>query len=100
MEVISWDFHFSPPGSAPLYNKALRVRQFGLGRPVVWTCREDAFDELHFDAKPYNFVRSLYRHGFLGQPGESNHAAGVSANSRRTTAGARKPRRSISHCWL
>ena len=57
MEVISWDFHFSPPGSAPLYNKALRVRQFGLGRPVVWTCREDAFDELHFDAKPYNFVR-------------------------------------------
>jgi len=42
----------------------------------------------------------LWRHGFLGQPGECNHAAGVSANVRRTTAGARKPSRSISHCWL
>ena len=42
----------------------------------------------------------LYRHGFLGQPGECNHAAGVSANVRRTSAGARKPSRSINHCWL
>ena len=42
----------------------------------------------------------VYRHGFLGQPGECNHAAGVSANARRTTAGARKPSRSINHCWL
>ena len=25
---------------------------------------------------------------------------GVSANARRTTAGARKPSRSINHCWL
>ena len=42
----------------------------------------------------------MYRHGFLGQPGECNHAAGVSANARRATAGARKPSRSINHCWL
>ena len=45
-------------------------------------------------------LRFLYRHGFLGQPGECIHAAGVSANARRTTAGARKPSRSINHCWL
>ena len=43
---------------------------------------------------------SMYRHGFLGQPGECIHAAVVSANARRTTAGARKPSRSINHCWL
>ena len=42
----------------------------------------------------------MYRHGFLGQPGECIHAAVVSANARRTTAGARKPSRSINHCWL
>ena len=42
----------------------------------------------------------VYRHGFLGQPGECIHAAGVSANARRTTAGARKPSRSINHCWF
>ena len=42
----------------------------------------------------------LYRHRFLGQPGECIHAAGVSANARRTTAGARKPSRSINHCWF
>ena len=42
---------------------------------------------------------ALYRHGFLGQPGECIHAAGVSATARRTTAGARKPSRSINHCW-
>ena len=42
----------------------------------------------------------LYRYEFLGQPSECNQAAEVSANSRRTTAGARKPSRSISHCWL
>ena len=29
----------------------------GLGRPVVWTCHCDAFDTLHFDTKPFNFVR-------------------------------------------
>ena len=45
-------------------------------------------------------VLQLYRHGFLGQPGECIHAAVVSANARRTTAGARKPSRSINHCWL
>ena len=46
------------------------------------------------------FDDSVYRHGFLGQPGECIHAAVVSANARRTTAGARKPSRSINHCWL
>ena len=39
----------------------------------------------------YRHEGRLYRHGFLGQPGECIHAAGVSANARRTTAGARKP---------
>ena len=43
---------------------------------------------------------AMYRHGFLGQPGECIHAAVVSATARRTTAGARKPSRSINHCWL
>ena len=43
---------------------------------------------------------NVYRYEFLGQPSECNQAAEVSANSRRTTAGARKPSRSISHCWL
>ena len=38
--------------------------------------------------------------GFIGQPGDGNQAAGVSANSFRTAAGERKPSRSISHCWL
>ena len=46
------------------------------------------------------YAHQLYRHGFLGQPGECIHAAVVSANARRTTAGARKPSRSINHCWL
>ena len=47
--------------------------------------------------KPDRIDRVMYRHGFLGQPGECIHAAGVSANARRTTAGARKPSRSINH---
>lgn len=42
----------------------------------------------------------LCRHGFLGQSGECIDAADVSADARRTTAGARKPSRSINHCWL
>ena len=50
--------------------------------------------------RPLLVVLLLYRHGFLGQPGECIHAAVVSANARRTTAGARKPSRSINHCWL
>ena len=29
----------------------------GLGREVVWTCRDDEFDELHFDTRPFNFIR-------------------------------------------
>lgn len=28
----------------------------GLGMPVVWTCREDAIEELHFDIRQYNCV--------------------------------------------
>ena len=53
---------------------------------------------LAFTLLPSAFA--LYRHGFLGQPGECIHAAGVSANARRTTAGAQKPSRSINHCWF
>ena len=68
--------------------------------PVVDIDVDLSFELSPVRAEALNRTLIMYRHGFLGQPGESNHAAGVSANSRRTTAGARKPRRSISHCWL
>ena len=55
---------------------------------------------LSIAALPLVLSTLLYRHGFLGPPGECIHAAGVSASARRTTAGARKPSRSINHCWL
>ena len=58
--------------------------------------REQAEEHLDTFVAEYE----VYRHGFLGQPGECIHAAVVSANARRTTAGARKPSRSINHCWL
>lgn len=29
----------------------------GLGRPVIWTCREDDFANVHFDTKQYNHIR-------------------------------------------
>lgn len=29
----------------------------GLGRPVIWTVREDRTDKIHFDNRQYNFVR-------------------------------------------
>jgi hypothetical protein len=28
----------------------------GLGRPVIWTCREDDFENVHFDTRQYNHV--------------------------------------------
>lgn len=28
----------------------------GLGIPVIWTCREDHFEEVHFDTRQYNHV--------------------------------------------
>ena len=56
-------------------------------------------DFVSFKVMAFTFS-ALYRHGFLGQPGECIHAAVVSANVRRTTAGARKPSRSINDCWL
>lgn len=28
----------------------------GLGIPVIWTCREDDIDELHFDTRQYNHI--------------------------------------------
>ena len=28
----------------------------GLSTPVVWTCKEDAVQELHFDVRGYNFI--------------------------------------------
>ncbi len=28
----------------------------GLGIPVIWTCREDDVDELHFDTRQYNHI--------------------------------------------
>ncbi|MCE2516564.1 MAG: hypothetical protein J4F41_01755 [Alphaproteobacteria bacterium] len=29
---------------------------FGLNIPVIWTCREDAVDSLHFDTRQYNHI--------------------------------------------
>lgn len=29
----------------------------GLGRPVIWTCREDDFKNTHFDTRQYNHIR-------------------------------------------
>jgi len=28
----------------------------GLGVPVIWTCREDCMDSLHFDTRQYNYI--------------------------------------------
>jgi hypothetical protein len=28
----------------------------GLGRPVIWSCREDDFDNVHFDTRQYNHI--------------------------------------------
>ncbi|MFI5399300.1 MAG: hypothetical protein ACHQ9S_27540 [Candidatus Binatia bacterium] len=28
----------------------------GLGMPVIWTCRADGLDEIHFDTRQYNFI--------------------------------------------
>jgi hypothetical protein len=28
----------------------------GLGKPVVWTCRQDHMAAAHFDTRPYNHV--------------------------------------------
>jgi nucleoside 2-deoxyribosyltransferase len=28
----------------------------GLGRPVIWTCREDHFDQTQFDTQQYNHI--------------------------------------------
>ncbi|MBI2998711.1 MAG: hypothetical protein HYY46_09730 [Deltaproteobacteria bacterium] len=28
----------------------------GLGRPVIWTCREDDLDNVHFDTRQYNHI--------------------------------------------
>lgn len=37
----------------------------GLGRPVIWTAREDRLKRVHFDTRQYNFV--LWREGQLDQ---------------------------------
>jgi hypothetical protein len=29
----------------------------GLGLPVVWLCKKDELDKVHFDTRQYNFVR-------------------------------------------
>lgn len=28
----------------------------GLGLPVIWTCRKDNLENLHFDIRQYNFI--------------------------------------------
>ena len=82
------------------------LREAEAGLPVKQVCRRHGFSEGSYYLWRNKFGgmtvsdAKLYRHGFLGQPGECIHAAVVSANARRTTAGARKPSRSINHCWL
>ena len=29
----------------------------GLGRPIIWSCREDDFEKLHFDTRQYNHIK-------------------------------------------
>ena len=29
----------------------------GLGIPVIWTCRKDAIDHLHFDTRQFNHIK-------------------------------------------
>jgi len=29
---------------------------YGLGLPVIWTCRKDHLDDIHFDVNHYNFI--------------------------------------------
>lgn len=29
----------------------------GLGLPVIWSCRKDDFDNIHFDTRQYNHIR-------------------------------------------
>lgn len=29
---------------------------YGLGMPVIWTCRKDHFNDVHFDIEHYNFI--------------------------------------------
>ena len=29
---------------------------YGLGKPVIWTCRKDVLEEVHFDVNHYNFI--------------------------------------------
>jgi hypothetical protein len=28
----------------------------GLGLPVIWLCRKDELEKVHFDARQYNFI--------------------------------------------
>ena len=28
----------------------------GLGIPVIWTCRKDNFESIHFDTRQYNYI--------------------------------------------
>ena len=86
------------------FNRARTVEVEGVIKAVQWRNPHTVFE---FDVQnaegelvQWHIESGVYRHGFLGQPGECIHAAVVSANARRTTAGARKPSRSINHCWL
>lgn len=29
----------------------------GLGKPVIWCCKEDYFNDLHFDTRQYNHIK-------------------------------------------
>ena len=35
---------------------ALEVDDSGLARPVIWSCKKDDFDNVHFDTRQYNHI--------------------------------------------
>ena len=38
----------------------------GLGRPVIWTCKEDDFTNVHFDTQQYNYI--LWKGAKISEP--------------------------------
>ena len=51
----------------------------GLGRPVIWLCREDELNKVHFDTRQYNFI--------LWRPSALEHLAKAIENRISATIG-------------
>ena len=55
-EAIGLGFMFQKPrplGGVIHFEAGLAM---GLGRPVIWTCRKDDFENTHFDTRQYNHI--------------------------------------------